>query len=736
MNKSVYLTYYPIIWVCLVTLTCCTVTLLLSQFFYAVFATIIVIGLLMAQVFKNKRTLVFVLLLIALVSSLCSYNAYVKGEKNANVLAEKYKDKAHTFCAKVEKCSSNGKFSTFILDLYEINGNKTDTVYKAKAYSFSQDYADAQDVIVFDAVLKTVDNIESDGFDTAMHLKSQNIFLYFPEITVKSSFKTDDKDIFTKIRDFVNECIYKYLPINYDYTSAYIAKALVLGDTSDIPKQIKAHYTRSGLTHILSVSGMHISIIMMFSSFVVCKLIANKKISCVILLLVCAFYVVLSGLHVSAIRAGLMTAFSSLAVIFRRKTDATASLFLSAIVICIFDPYTVFDVSAILSFLSTFGIICSMTDTTNESKKSKGIVNVLKTAVRINVFAVTFTVPVVICSFGTVSLVSVVSTLAVSYVCTVVMVLLFCLVLLGAIPNVSVICTALGYVCSSLIDFMNYVAQFFSSFKYACVDCDNNILFTITFAVLLMVLTLSVSFGDGLVKKMSKYGIVAFSMFIVILSLVVAINKDKSVNIHYYHKSMSDTQISIKTGTEGYLLVNWDNALCTDSDKLPFDTFSGRNSLLVMPDDKTDAKILSENIQKFSLRFGLEHVFVPDTQQGRLLGQKLYENNIQCLIFPKMYVTENSVVSISDKDENICIWVLGENINTKIVISDEYDEKLFTNGADVCAYFPKTSNARFDVDKDVKPVCKTFYTRLSKNQTIQGIVNTYGKQSFALEGCD
>jgi hypothetical protein len=146
--------------------------------------------------------------------------------------------------------------------------------------------------------------------------------------------------------------------------------------------------------------------------------------------------------------------------------------------------------------------------------------------------------------------------------------------------------------------------------------------------------------------------------------------------------------------------------------------------------------VIKWHIKKFSLHYGLEYVFVPDTKEGKLTGQKLVQNGINTFFFPDIYIGENLNVSLLINQNGTCIYAFGENEDTKIVFGDKYDETLFGNGAKVCAHLSENTKARFDTQNDKMPDCDVFYTRLEKGKTYNGIVNIYGQKSVVLKGSD
>ena len=68
-------------------------------------------------------------------------------------------------------------------------------------------------------------------------------------------------------------------------------------------------------------------------------------------------YMAVTGFHTPVVRAGMMQIFVLAANITLKKSDSFNILGLSALVICFINPYAVADVSFIMSFCATFGIL-------------------------------------------------------------------------------------------------------------------------------------------------------------------------------------------------------------------------------------------------------------------------------------------------------------------------------------------------------------------------------------------
>ena len=159
----------------------------------------------------------------------------------------------------------------------------------------------------------------------------------------------------------------EYIEKNVPGTEGTILRALLLGDMGAVPRGIKDAYTRTGVNHILSISGFHVGIIALFivqilmltartSEFLLLHLNV-RRFSLVVTLPVLVFYLFLSGAAPATVRSLIMIAVYILAMVLERETDPVDSLMLAALVILAFSPPALFDLSFQLSFLAFWGIL-------------------------------------------------------------------------------------------------------------------------------------------------------------------------------------------------------------------------------------------------------------------------------------------------------------------------------------------------------------------------------------------
>lgn len=145
-----------------------------------------------------------------------------------------------------------------------------------------------------------------------------------------------------------------------------MARALVLGE-DDLAEEDQRAFRKSGLAHLLAVSGMHLVLVVM--GFVAAARAALVRVSVLsarfdvarvasgLGLPVAWMYAELAGGSGSAVRAAWMCTVVLLAGVLARRSSAWRGLGLSMLAMSIVDPLVVFDVSFVLSALATLGIL-------------------------------------------------------------------------------------------------------------------------------------------------------------------------------------------------------------------------------------------------------------------------------------------------------------------------------------------------------------------------------------------
>jgi competence protein ComEC len=148
---------------------------------------------------------------------------------------------------------------------------------------------------------------------------------------------------------------------------ASVLKALVVGDQSAIAADIRQTFIRTGTSHILAISGLHIAIVAS-AAFAIFRWLLSwappalkyawvRKGAAVLTLIPAVLYALLAGFSPSTQRALLMVAVFLIAVLVERENDLINTLALAAMGILLVQPASLFSISFQLSFAAVLSIV-------------------------------------------------------------------------------------------------------------------------------------------------------------------------------------------------------------------------------------------------------------------------------------------------------------------------------------------------------------------------------------------
>ncbi len=192
------------------------------------------------------------------------------------------------------------------------------------------------------------------GFNYRRYLKQNKIYgIVFSKSEEIIDKRKDINFIFEKINKAFNSQIDKLYKDEY---SGFM-KGILIGNKNELDVQIENNFKTANISHILAISGLHISFIIIGVKFVLDKLINSKKIKSFILIIFFIFFWFITGKSISCMRACIMNILVILSSIFYRKNSFYISFIYSLIFIIVLNPYHIFSVSMWLSYLGTLGIV-------------------------------------------------------------------------------------------------------------------------------------------------------------------------------------------------------------------------------------------------------------------------------------------------------------------------------------------------------------------------------------------
>ncbi|MCX5813271.1 MAG: DNA internalization-related competence protein ComEC/Rec2 [Proteobacteria bacterium] len=188
-----------------------------------------------------------------------------------------------------------------------------------------------------------------------------------------------------------------------------VIKALTIGDKTSLNENTINLFLKTGTSHILAISGLHVGIITGFFFFILCWLLGrfrtlklsgrHTKYASLMTIPFPFIFMIISGSSVSTIRATIMITVFMLSLFFEKQREITNTIALSALIILLIYPHSLFMPSFQLSFMSVLFIVIIMGKLYPYIKLKNTYIKWLSTSALTTVAATIGTLPIVIYHF-------------------------------------------------------------------------------------------------------------------------------------------------------------------------------------------------------------------------------------------------------------------------------------------------------------------------------------------------
>jgi competence protein ComEC len=259
-----------------------------------------------------------------------------------------------------------------------------------------------------------------------------------------------------KIDDFVKE------PWSND-----IAKSILIGVRTNIDPELLHSYSNTGTIHILSVSGLHFAILILFINWLLGLFMKESNIRTAIKHSISFLYALITGFSPPVFRSFLM--FLLLDVEKKSKVNPSAVniVFLSAWIILLFDTNQLFDIGFQLSYAAILGIILWQNKMEQKLSFNSEWSTYLWRSTCTLMAATIFTMPLIVFYFHKLSFLGLLSNYLVIPLTLMIMYMGFTMLLFSWIEPVGRI---IGHLMSFLIYIQNEVITWFSHLRFASFD--------------------------------------------------------------------------------------------------------------------------------------------------------------------------------------------------------------------------------------------------------------------------
>ena len=259
-------------------------------------------------------------------------------------------------------------------------------------------------------------NAQDFGFDYQKYLGRKQIYFqgYAP-----NSFQVAEKENLTfseKIKQKRLEILQNIDQAKLSDKSKEFTKGIILADRTEMDRETIEDFSKSGLVHILAISGSHMAIIFWLILLLLKPIFpANfRNVPIVISLIFIWLFAIFIDFGSSVIRSCIMITAYYFYVLLQRKPDLLHAMAISGLAILIFDTNQLFDVGFQLSFIAVFGIFWLNEPILKYLPKPKNNVqNFFVNVISISIAAQLATLPLVIYYFHQYSLISVIANLVV-----------------------------------------------------------------------------------------------------------------------------------------------------------------------------------------------------------------------------------------------------------------------------------------------------------------------------------
>ena len=308
--------------------------------------------------------------------------------------------------------------------------------------------------------------------------------------------------------------------------SSYI-KAMTIGDTGSLTREMRDDFSRAGIAHLLAVSGLHVGIVLAGLTILLSLTGLNRNLRAVIIVGILILYAGLCGFRPPVTRAALMCTTLLFAPLFGRKQYSENILFVVALVILAFSPLSLFGVSFQLSFAAVWGIII-FNKAIRRLIPCSGFLAYVCGIVSISVIAAVATAPVAAWHFGEIPLFGIFANIVAIPLTFAIVSLGLAAMLIGAfMPFFAALAVFLGFCASELISLLMLVAALFRSLPGATVVIGQLSFYVVT-GVFAWGYVVSRSAGREGFKKIALYAPLLFLLFHVWQPFFPAIAADSS----------------------------------------------------------------------------------------------------------------------------------------------------------------------------------------------------------------
>ncbi len=429
----------------------------------------------------------------------------------------------------------------------EVNAKTLVTV----AYAGKKPEFDIGNTYIFEGKLRAPFEVSNPSqFDYGKYLRNFDTFSLFysdkfEPLESKLSLKWKFLQKLNNTRNDILETHSKYLKS----PNLELLGGMVFGDDAvATPEGLKNSFRYSGLLHLLAASGLNVALIYGIWFFLSRKLRLPFNFCVLSGIFVIIFYSFMTGLGPSVIRAAIMLIFILVGKLLDRDAHSLSLLSFVALLMLIYNPSYINDVSFQLSFIVTFGLLLMMPVVL---EKTKNLPNWLSGALFVPLIAQIWVAPIQMFYFNSFTLYSVFANIIILPFVTVVSFGGFLSAVLALLkPVANQVCFVFDFVLNPFLNIIVAVSDFFAGLPHALVQTSqpNSLQIGLYYSIVFLA-TLLIQFG-----KNKKVIMTLAAVFLMLLASFIPFKNGKLETIAFDVQNAD--AFLIKTPKDKYFLID------------------------------------------------------------------------------------------------------------------------------------------------------------------------------------
>jgi competence protein ComEC len=199
---------------------------------------------------------------------------------------------------------------------------------------------------------------EDEGFSYREYLARQGIHSFMPNAKGKLLLHGQGNFIKANIYNLREKAL-KTIYLIFPDPEASLLAGILLGVESNIPEDVQRAFNQTGTAHIIAISGFNITILAALFTTIFVRILGGRRrlLAAGLTTVVITVYTVLVGADAAVVRAAVMGAVALLAALYGRRQEGINTLAFVAALMALFNPNILWDLSFLLSFFATLGLV-------------------------------------------------------------------------------------------------------------------------------------------------------------------------------------------------------------------------------------------------------------------------------------------------------------------------------------------------------------------------------------------